>query len=135
MNFIDLIKKMNQRDSIFESTDKVGIFWIEPDTSKIFMDYQELRDLAKSYDEYKLVDVSHSTYWNSNDALVPKKYKDKMYSYVPRGRVIWDDYHKKTLIFMNKRYISNEITIKDIVSKFNLCRYEFLYDAHYDLIR
>ena len=135
MQFIDLIKRMNELGEIFESTDKVGIFWIEPDTSKIFMIYQELRDLAKLHDEYKLVDVSHSAYWNSNNNLLPKKYKNSRYNHIPRGRVIYDDNHKKTLIFMNKQYTTNEITTKDIVSKFNLSKYEFLDDAHYDLIK
>lgn len=135
MQFIDLIKRMNELGEVFESTDKVGIFWIEPDTSKIFMIYQELRDLAKLYDEYKLVDVSHSTYWNSNNNLLPKKYKKSRYNHIPRGIVIYDNNHKKTLIFMNKQYTTNEITTKDIVSKFNLSKYEFLDDAHYDLIK
>jgi|GEM_PF-4118500 len=111
----------------------LGIFWIKPDGT-IFMVYKASYTFVELRSDYKAVEMSHSLFWCQNVKTLAPEYQDKHYQSIPRGRVIWDDINRTTLVFLHKDFVENPVTIKNVKNEFGISKCDFLYDAHYDLV-
>ena len=102
----------------------VGIFWIRSDGS-IFMVRKVDMRLAQIGEDCRVDEMSHAKFWNENISEIAPELATMNYKAVPRGRVVWDDINKIHLVFLNKDFVSNLMTIAAVKKEFELKKADF----------
>lgn len=99
-NMVAMYSDINKKNTKVASAPRVGIFWIDVETNKIYSDSVGLRD-AEDYGDYKIGKTVHYDAWKKIKPQNPK-WSGKQYEDVPRGRVIYKKDPKKPMfvVFM-----------------------------------
>jgi len=102
----------------------VGIFWIINDfllaKRMKLSDIEEIRGFKDS-------DFSHFFEWDKMGFDVDR------YDKLPRGRVVYDRYHKQFIVYSAKNIINSKEYKKMIIDFFKIKNYKFEYDEHYKI--
>jgi len=102
----------------------VGIFWIIND----FLLAKRIRlTEIEEANGFKDSGLSHFFEWEKMGFDIDR------YDKYPRGRIIYDLYEKKFIIYAAKEIINNYEYKKMILDFFKIKKYEFKYDEHYRL--
>jgi hypothetical protein len=121
-----------------EETPKVGIFWVDLKGRKlkfIFSDPVRSLEISPGVESVS-GDYEHLAIWEKlkRQDLLPSKWRDKEYEYIPRGRVTFNTLKKKYFVYTSKKVIGNKWFRNQVVFDFSLPRNttEFESDIHYE---
>jgi len=102
----------------------VGIFWIINDF--LLAKRVRLAEIEES-NGFKDSGLSHFFEWEKMGFDIDR------YDKYSRGRIVYDLYEKKFIIYAAKEIINNDKYKKMILDFFKIKKYEFKYDEHYRL--
>ena len=124
--------------AIKEQSPKVGIFWIDIDNRKLECVFPDpvISIPVNPGEEYISGDYAHVTLWDNLRSLnlIPDKWRDKEYEYVPRGRVTYDVKRDKYYVYASKKIVKKKWFQDRIISEFSLPRHNTVFksDLHYE---
>ena len=105
----------------------VGIFWIVDD--KLIAKKVSLSEIEE-VNGFKDSGLSHFFEWEKMGFDIDE------YDKFPRGRIVYDVFNNKFLIYAAKKIIKNKNYRQLILDFFNIKEnYEFIYDEHYVLFK
>ena len=116
----------------------VGIFWVDTENKEITLIHA---DPVKSVEQDRGTEFingphAHFAVWELHRAKgdLPKKWVDKEYEYVPRGRVLYDRKRKKFKVYSSKALAASQWFQDAVLKGFSLPvkRTGFFSDAHYE---
>lgn len=143
MDAKQLIQKIAQKNQLRKRLSQkgapmVGIFWVDPIKKKIDLTFA---DPVKSIklepgNEFITGPYGHYAVWEQykKNNLLPNKWKDQEYEYVPRGRVLYDRKKKRFKVFSSQELAQSPWFREAIIKEFNLQsgNTNFFGDEHYE---
>jgi hypothetical protein len=132
------MKKEQIKSPIQGKGPMVGIFWVDKKNRRIDLIHA---DPIKSVEmepgaEFINGPYAHFAVWELLRAKgdLPKKWVDKEYEYVPRGRVLYDRKRKKFKVYSSKSLAASQWFQERVLKEFDLLvnRTDFISDAHYE---
>ncbi len=102
----------------------IGIFWI---IDEFLLAKRIKLSKVEEIKGFKDSDFSHFFEWEKMGFDIDR------YDKFPRGRIVYNTYNKKFIIYAAKKIIANEEYKKMIIDFFKIKKYEFADDEHYKI--
>jgi hypothetical protein len=102
----------------------IGIFWI---IDEFLLAKRIKLSKVKEIKGFKDSDFSHFFEWEKMGFDIDR------YDKFPRGRIVYNTYQKRFIIYTAKVIMKNEKYKKMIIDFFKIENYEFKYDEHYQI--
>jgi hypothetical protein len=143
MDAKQLLKKIAQKNQLSKrlvqkGAPLIGIFWVDPIKKKIELTFAEPADSIELEpgSEFITGPLGHYAIWEQykRNGLLPEKWKDQEYEYVPRGRVLHDIKKKRFKVFSSQELAQSSWFREAIIKEFNLPsgKTSFFGDEHYE---
>ena len=134
------IAKKNElsRRLVEKGAPMVGIFWIDPAKKKIELALAEPTKSIKLEPGSEFITGPHAHFavWEQlkRNGLLPNKWKDLEYEYVPRGRVLYDRRKRRYKVFSSQSLAESQWCREQVIREFNLLqgKTSFSGDEHYE---
>ena len=112
---------------------QIGIFWIHPKTKELISPYGEPKEHGHDPFDMGYVDarVTHPQLWNAVRDYHPDL-KHLKYDQVPRGRVFFNKENNKFHVYGPASYLGDKEIQRKIVSQFNLCAEDTVFEPNPD---
>ena len=143
MDVKQLLEKIYQKNQLSKrlfqkGAPLVGVFWVDPTIKEIELTFAEPAESIELEpgSEFITCPHGHCAIWAQykRNGLLPEKWKDQEYEYVPRGRVLYDRKRKRFRVYSSKTLAASQWFRDAVLKGFRLPvkRTGFFSDAHYE---